>query len=288
MYATAAPDVGHEGFDIGRSSLFFTHGTTAGELLVRVLHITLMMLGQGFHDDAIGLVHRGLHTQAFALCGHNGLVYHQTHGVAVHKIETGHAREHIKGAVDGHGHHGQADVVGQLESPLAEQPHVPGEGATALGEDHQRSAVFQRAACAVDGVLYGFRARLVYKDETGFLASVTHERNFAQRLLHHPLEVAMQITVYQKNVHRALMIGHEDIALSGLQVLASLHLDRQQQHVAENLRPNAAGPIPPEMGTEQHAAHTGRDGRQCGGYKENGECNEKLIDFVKDFHDNYL
>ena len=62
MNATAAPDVGHEGFDIGRGSLFFTHGTTAGELLVRVLYITLMMLGQGFHDDAIGLVHRGLHS----------------------------------------------------------------------------------------------------------------------------------------------------------------------------------------------------------------------------------
>ena len=60
---------------------------------------------------------------AFAL-RHNGLMNDETHFVITHKTKSGHSRQHIKRTVDGDGHNGQLQLVGQLKSAFAENAHV--------------------------------------------------------------------------------------------------------------------------------------------------------------------
>ncbi len=73
------------------------------------------------------------------------------------------------------------------------------------------------------------------------LASQTYERDVADALLHHPLEVTAQEAIDEENVEGALMICHEHIALAFLQVLPTLYLDRQERILIHNCDHNFPG-----------------------------------------------
>ena len=92
------------------------------------------------------------------------------------------------------------------------------------------------------------------------LAGITHERHLAQGFLHHPLKVAPEVTIYQEDIHRALVVGHEDITAVLVDVFAPLDADGQQQHAARQPRPHLAGIVAPEMGIAQNAAYDGEEG----------------------------
>ena len=68
---------------------------------------------------------------------------------------------------------------------------------------------------------------LVHEDETGTLTSLAHKRHIAQFRLHHPLEMATKEAVDKEDIECALMVGHDDKALTFSQMLASLNLNRQ-------------------------------------------------------------
>ena len=86
------------------------------------------------------------------------------------------------------------------------------------------------------------------------LTGDTDERHFAQALLHHPLEVSAQKTVYQEDIESALMIGHENITLVLLEMLTSLHLYRQEEDADPKPSPILARIIAPEMAIAQHTS----------------------------------
>ena len=116
------------------------------------------------------------------------------------------------------------------------------------------------------------------------LAGIAHERHLAQGFLHHPLKVAPEITIYQKDVHRTLVVGHKHIALLMVDVFPPLHLDGQQQDVADELRPNLSGIIAPKVRAAYETADNRDEGCEHGGDERQGQSDEKLIDFIKEVH----
>ena len=51
----------------------------------------------------------------------------------------------------------------------------------------------------------------VYEYLVRLLAGISNERDFAQLLLHHPLEVAVKVAEHEENVERSLMVAHEHV-----------------------------------------------------------------------------
>mgnify|MGYP000859323053 CR=1 FL=1 len=146
-------------------------------------------------------------------------------------------------------------LVGKHEGATLKRTHMPCKRARAFGEHHHAHSVFQRVACLVVCLLYLARAALVYKYLVRHLAGKANERNLAQLVLHHPFEVASQMTEYQKYVERALMVAHKHIRLVVLQVLASHNLYRQKQHLKYGCCPQLRRIVTPEVAVAKHAAH---------------------------------
>ena len=119
------------------------------------------------------------------------------------------------------------------------------------------------------------------------LAGITHERHLAQGFLHHPLKVAPEVTIYPEDVHRTLVVGHKHIALLMVDVFPPLHLDGQQQDVADELRPNLAGIITPKVRAAYETADNRDEGCEHGGDERQGQSDEKLIDYIKEVHNPY-
>ena len=76
----------------------------------------------------------------------------------------------------------------------------------------------------VVGLLDFTWSRFVNEDVVSFLAGVANERKLAERLFHHPFEVAIQETINEKNVERALVVGHKNIALTTLKLFAAIYV----------------------------------------------------------------
>ena len=196
-------------------------------LLVLVLDIALVLLGQGGHDDAVGFVHGAADVLGAVRGGEDGLVDDEAHGVAVDKVDAGHAGEHVERTVDGEGDDRQLQLVGQLERALAEQAHVAGEAAGAFGEDDERCAALQGAAGVVDGFLDGLGAGFVHEDVARLDAGIAHQRHLAQGFLHHPLEIAAQVAVDEEDVERSLVVGHEHVALPAVYIFTAFDVNGQ-------------------------------------------------------------
>ena len=151
------------------------------------------------------------------------------------------ARHDVKTTVDRNRYDRKLQFVSQLERATAEQSHVAGEGASAFGEDGERSTADQALARGCHRFGNGATTRLIYEYETGFFAGITHEGEFAQRGFHHPFELTAEETREEKNVERSLVIGHKDVALMALQVFAPFDFDREEEQTNCEPSPYSAG-----------------------------------------------
>ena len=118
---------------------------------------------------------------------------------------------------------------------------MAGEGASAFGEDGERSAADQALASGCHRFGNGATTRLVYEYETGFFARITHEGEFAQRGFHHPFELTAEEAREEENVECPLVVGHKDVALMALQVFASFYFHRQKEQTNREPSPYSAG-----------------------------------------------
>ena len=109
------------------------------------------------------------------------------------------------------------------------------------------------------------------------LASQTYQRNLADALLHHPLEVTSQEAVDQENVESTLMIGYKHITLILLQMFPTLYLHRQEKETDPQDRPPLAGIISPEVAIAQSAAYHGNKTGQDACQNKNRQTYQKLI-----------
>ena len=88
------------------------------------------------------------------------------------------------------------------------------------------------------------------------LAGIANKRNTAERLFHHPFEIALKEAIDEKDVKRALMVSHKNIALPVTEVVTPLDTDGKKKESANESAPKHGGIIPPEMSATDHAAHT--------------------------------
>ena len=188
-----------------------------------------------------------------------------------------HAGLDLETAIDGKRANRQLQFVGKHEGTSAEHTHVTGKAAGTLREYHQRHTLLQHLARPVIGSTDLGRSTLVDKDMMCILASQTYQRNLADALLHHPLEVTSQEAVDQEDVESTLMIGNKHITLILLQMFPTLYLHRQEKETDPQDRPPLAGIISPEVTIAQSAAYhgnkTGQDARQ----NKNRQTYQKLI-----------
>ena len=159
----------------------------------------------------------------------------------VREMEITHTRHDVKAAVDCDRHDRELQFVGQLERATAEQSHVAGEATSTFREDGERSATDQALARGCHRFGYGATTRLVYEDEPGFFARITHKGNFAQRSFHHPFELTTEKAREEKNVERPLVVGDKDVALMALQVFASFDFHGQKEQTNREPSPYSAG-----------------------------------------------
>ena len=103
-------------------------------------------------------------------------------------------------------------------------------------------------------------ASLVDKDLMGIFTSRTDKRYLADAAFHHPLEVAVEETIDEKDVEGSLVIGYEDIGLPRFEMFPAFHLDWQQKQANRKLTPPLAGIVAPEMTI---AYQTTENGQQC-------------------------
>ncbi len=186
----------------------------------------------------------------------------------IHKTYATSARKHLKSTVNSNGYNGQFQLFRQLKSTLTKRSHVSRERARSLRKDDKRRTTRKHLASFLIGVLYALWTTLVNKNETSAFARLTYKWYIAQTLLHHPLEVAPEITIYQKNIECSLMVSDKHIRLLFDNVLTSRHVNRQEQQTAESSRPQTARDIAPIMRTSKSAPHNGDYSRKSRKYNE--------------------
>lgn len=214
------------------------------------------------------------------------IVDYKPHGVEVDKVDPFGARQDGERTVDGERHHRQLQFVGQEEGTLLEWYHLAIIGARPLGEYHQRDAVAQYVASIDDTLLYTSGRPTVHKDEIGPMAGLTHERNLAERLLEHPLEVVAQHGVNKEDVHRPLMVCHKDVGALLVEFMTALHLEGQQQYAAYHLAPPRLDDISPKVGVRHNATrHNGGESAQYRGQQYYWQSNKQLVDTIEQTDD---
>jgi hypothetical protein len=142
-----------------------------------------------------------------------GYFYHDLTQMLESPVDILHAGLDVETAIDGKWANRQLQFVGKHEGTSAEHTHVTRKAAGTLREYHQRHALLQYLARPVIGSTNLGRSALVDKDMMCILASQTYQRNLADALLHHPLEVTSQEAVDQEDVESTLMIGNKHITL---------------------------------------------------------------------------
>ena len=143
----------------------------------------------------------------------------------VDEVEAFHTGQDVERPVDGQRHDRQLQFVGQGEGAFLEMGHVTCEGTCAFGEHRHAVALLQYLAGILVGLANLAGTPFVNHNLVRLLTGIAHEGNLPQLLFHHPFEVTPQMSVYQEDVKGTLMVGHEDVTLSFLQVLTPFHLD---------------------------------------------------------------
>ena len=198
------------------------------------------------------------------------------------ETEAAHAGQEVETAVESDGHDGQLEGVGELEGTAAEVAHVARETTGALGEDGERGAALQAGLGGAHGVDDALAGRFVDENEAGLFAGIAHEGNAAERLLHHPFELAAEEAGEEEDIERALVVGHEDVALAGLQVVATFDRDRDEKGADERPSPQFAGREGKPPREAEHAPEGGEEGGEESGEQEEGGDEYELIEAVEE------
>ena len=256
---------------------------TFGPLLVGIFYVALIVRGQGSHDGLVAALHGQPDVfGAFAL-RRNGFVDGERERVSRQEPETLLAAEYIEGAIYGNGHNGQLQLVGQLECTAAEDAHVACEGAGSFWEDKETGAAPQHAMSLFVGGLHSLRATLVNHDMAGAEAGSAHQRYAAEGLLHHPLEIAAQVTIDEEYVVGSLMVGNEDVGRVAVDLPVTADGDGQQHDATHEPAPYHGRIVAPEMGTAKCATDDGDQGCKNGGDQQQGNADHKLICAIQKF-----
>ena len=78
---------------------------------------------------------------------------------------------------------------------------------------------------------------------SGAAAGVAYQWYALELLLHEPLEVVVEVSEYGPDVEGSLVVGHEDIALPGVEVLAARYFYAHAEEEAHAARPDVGGPV---------------------------------------------
>lgn len=266
-------------FSVQRSSLCTT--LSSSPLLIEIFDVALMALGESIHDDLVALVHQALDVVCPLALGIEGLVNDEAEGMALDEGEALLTRQDVEGAVDGHRDDGELEGVGKLKTAAAEEAHVACEGAGSLGENAERGSALKDAASVDHSLGNGSAATLVDSDEAGFAAGHADEGNIEEALLHHPLEFMMEEGVDDEDVEGSLMVGHEDVALVLLHILAALDGDGDEQQAQDAPSPETAYVGSAPTGAADKRGDGDGEAAQEGDEESDGEDYDELIKFVK-------
>ena len=236
------------------------------------------------HDGLVALLEDALHFLWTLAFGRDGSMDDEAEFVPCDKVEASLTGQDIETSVDGDGHDGQSELVGQLEGTATKLCHVPREGACSFGKDDERHAVTEDGACLFIGLVDGFRPALIHEDVTSALACLADERKASQRLLHHPAETATEEAVDEKDVECSLMVGDEDVGLLLVQQFSSLNFNRQEHHPAHQPAPNHCRIITPGSRLAQCATDDGDNSCQGCCYDDDWQGDKELVKSVKKFH----
>ena len=145
-----------------------------------------IFLHQASVDDVEDLLHDDFGLLALTLFGCNGFVDGQCDGAPMDGFVV--AAEHIEGTVDGHGHDGDADFIGEHEGTTLEGSHLTSTGTGAFREDDHGHTTLQSFTC----LLHSFgdaRDAVGQIDVLRLDTGITYEGNLLQIFFHHPFEV---------------------------------------------------------------------------------------------------
>ena len=211
----------------------------------------------------------------------DGLVDGQTERMPVDEVdESAGARQDVERAVDGHRHHRQLQLVSQCERPFAEDSHMACKRTGALWEHRHTITLLQDISRCVVGLLDLLGAALIDENLVRLTAGIADKRDAAQLVLHHPLEVTSQMTIDKEDVEDALMVCHEHITATFLQLLAPLYLHGYQQRPEDDLRPPPSRIIPPEVAVADSCADAYFQGRDDRHNHHHRQSHKYLIDSV--------
>ena len=112
------------------------------------------------------------------------------------------------------------------------------------------------------------------------LTGIAHERNLTQLVLHHPLEITVQMAVDEENVERSLMVGHKHIALGFLQMFATLYLDRNQKKLQNQFTPPMSWEVTPEVAIADGSADAHLQRRYYRQDYQQWQPNHQLINLI--------
>ena len=136
--------------------------------------MVLMALGEVVHDDFVALLECALNVLRTLSFGSNRCMDNETKRVPGNEIDASLTGENVEAAVDGDGHYGQPQLVGQLEGTAAELGHAPVEGACSLGENSQRHTILQYGSGLFVCFFDGFRATFVNENVTCAFARLAY------------------------------------------------------------------------------------------------------------------
>ena len=136
---------------------------------------------------------------------------------------------HIETAIYCHWNDWQLKFVGKEKSASLETCHVSGECTCSFWEENHRHSVLQKFACCVVSLLNLSWRALVNRNVATSTTTSTKEWNLEQLVFHKPLEILVQITIYEENIKSALMVAYEYIAFIIIYVLSTFHLYWKEQ-----------------------------------------------------------
>mgnify|MGYP003550739008 FL=1 len=135
------------------------------------------------------------------------------------------ARHNVITAIDGNRDDRDAELLRQEESSALERSHLSRLSACPFGKHYYRHTVLKGVVSVVVSFLDLLRSALIHGNMLCCATSGTYEWDAEEFVFHHPFEVAVEVTIDEEDIERALMIAHEDILLIGTKVLPAFHFD---------------------------------------------------------------
>ena len=189
---------------------------------------------------------------------------------------------HIVATAERYGYDRQGEVECYLEGATLEAAERAVLGARSLGEDDGAYTIDQLLLYQLD-TLYGCACVLTLnEDMSSGLAGDADEGYATQFGLHEPLEDDGQPAVDDPYVVHRLMVAHEDVGLTGLDILESGDRHGQEHESAHAARPElllAVHELGIAPGIAYDGEHSREDGQQDGyrpGYQILIQCKKDL------------